>query len=96
MIPLGTIRLEHRTAVHHARNKVRGLTKALGYDPIETTRLTTAISEAARELQQNRLEPSLTVALGMELSPPQLVLDFEYRGEVLGLSRLSGFCGSPV
>jgi signal transduction histidine kinase/CheY-like chemotaxis protein len=91
MIPLGTIRLEHRAAVHHARNKVRGLAKALGYDPIETTRLTTAISEAARELQQNSLEPSVAVALGMELSPPQLVLDFEYRGEMLGLSRLSGF-----
>ena len=31
-------------------NKVRGLALALGYDPIETTRLATAVSEAAREL----------------------------------------------
>jgi two-component system sensor histidine kinase/response regulator len=91
LIPLGTIRLRHRTAVYHVRNKVRGLANALGYSPIETTRLTTAISEAARELQQNCLEPSVAVALAMELSPPQLVLDFEYSGEAPDISRLSGF-----
>jgi signal transduction histidine kinase/DNA-binding response OmpR family regulator len=91
MIALGQIRLEHRTSVYDARNKVRGLANALGYDPIETTRLATAVSEAARELRRNNLEPCIAVALAMELSPPQLVLDFESRGEIPVLARLAGF-----
>ena len=91
MIALGQIRLQHRTSVYDARNKVRGLANALGYDPIETTRLATAVSEAARVLLRNDLESCITVALAMEFSPPQLVLDFEYRGETLEVTGLSGF-----
>jgi len=91
MIALGQIRLEHRTSVYDARNKVRGLANALGYDPIETTRLATAVSEAARELRCNNLEPRIAVALAMELSPPQLVLDFECRGESPEVTGLAGF-----
>jgi signal transduction histidine kinase len=91
MIALGQIRLQHRTSVHDARNKVRGLANALGYDPIETTRLATAVSEAARELHRNNLEPCIAVALATELSPPQLVLDFECRGETPQVAGLAGF-----
>jgi len=91
MIALGQISLQHRTSVHDARNKVRGLAHALGYDPIETTRLATAVSEAARELRRNNLEPCVAVALAMELSPPQLVLDFECRGEPPEAIGLAGF-----
>ena len=91
MIALGQIRLQHRTSVYDARNKVRGLANALGYDPIETTRLATAVSEAARVLRRNNLESCIAVTLAMELSPPQLVLDFECRGESLEATRLAGF-----
>jgi len=91
MIALGQIRLQHRTSVYDARNKVRGLANALGYDPIETTRLATAVSEAARELRRNNLEPCITIALAMELSPPQLVLDFECRDEIPEITGLTGF-----
>ena len=91
MIALGQISLQHRTSVHDARNKIRGLANALGYDPIETTRLATAISEAARELRRNGLDPSIAVALALDLSPPQLVLDFKCRGEIPEFSGLAGF-----
>ena len=94
MIALGQVRLQHRTSVYDARNKVRGLAHALGYDPIETTRLATAVSGAARELRHNNLEPRIAVALAMELSPPQLVLDFECRGAPPQLGELAGFFDS--
>ena len=66
MIALGQISLQHRTSVYDARQKIRGLANALGYDPIETTRLATAVSEAVRELQRNNLESRIAVALAME------------------------------
>ncbi len=91
MIALGQIRLRHPSSVYDARNKVRGLARALGYDPIETTRLATAVSQAARELRHNCREPCITVALGMELSPPQLVLDFECRDAPPEVTGLTGF-----
>ena len=94
MIALGQIRLQHRTSVYDARDKIRGLAQALGYDPIETTRLATAVSEVARELRSRSLEPCLTVSLAMELSPPQLVLDFECRHEFPQIERLTGFFDS--
>ena len=93
MIELGHIRLQHRTAVYDARQKIRGLANALGYDPIGATRLATAISEATRELQRSSREPRIAVALAMELSPPQLILDFEGRGEIPQLAGLAGFFG---
>ena len=91
MIALGQINLQHRTSVYDARQKIRGLASALGYDAIETTRLATAVSEATRELHRNNLESRIAVALAMEFSPPQLVLDFECRGELPEASRLAGF-----
>jgi len=91
MIELGQISLQHRTSVYDARQKVRGLAHALGYDPIETTRLATAVSEAVRELRRNSLEPRISVALAMKLSPPQLILDFECRGETPEAPGLAGF-----
>ena len=94
MIQLGKIQLQHRASVYDARNKIRGLANALGYDPIETTRLATAVSEAARELRSNNLEPCIAVALAMEFSPPQLVLDFECRSEPPAIIGLEGFFDS--
>ncbi len=94
MIELGRICLQHRTAMYDARNKIRGLASALGYDGIETTRLATAVSEATREMRQNGLEPFLSVALATEYSPPQLVLDFECRGGPPAIARLAGFFDS--
>jgi len=91
MIALGRIGLEHAAAVYDARNKVRSLANALGYDPIEATRLATAVSEAARVLRRDGVEPRLAVGLEMEHPPPRLVLDFEARGEVPGLGVLAGF-----
>ena len=94
MIKLGHIRLQHRTAVYDARAKLRGLANALGYDAMEATRLAIAVSEAARTLQRDHHEPRITVALAMELTPPQLVLDFEARDVAPDLIGLSGFFDS--
>ena len=94
MIELGKLHLQHRASVYDARNKIRGLANALGYDPIETTRLVTAVSETARELRCNNRESCIAVALAMEFSPPQLVLDFECRGKHPEVTGLSGFFDS--
>ena len=91
MIELGLIRLQHRSSIFEARNKIRGLADALGYDPIDATRLATAVSEATRELLRSSREPRIAVALAMEISPPQLVLDFEGRGAIPHLAGLAGF-----
>jgi signal transduction histidine kinase/DNA-binding response OmpR family regulator len=91
VIELGRICLQHRTSVHDARTKIRGLAIALGFDAIETTRLATAVSEAARTLRRDHKEPYITVALAMELSPRQLVIDFECRDETPRLFSLRGF-----
>ena len=79
MIDLGHIRLQHPTAVHDARNKVRSLANALGYDAIEATRLAIAVSEASRALIREAHEPRIAVGLEVASSPRQLVLDFEAR-----------------
>ena len=94
MIALGQISLQHRTSMYDARKKIRGLANALGYDPIEATRLATAVSDAARRMQQDTREPRIAVALAMEFSPPQLVLDFECRGEIPEVAGLVGFFDS--
>jgi signal transduction histidine kinase/DNA-binding response OmpR family regulator len=91
MIELGQIRLQYQTSVYDARAKIRGLANALGFDSIETTRLATAVSEAARALRRSGREPRISVALAMEFTPPQLVLDFENRGEPPELIGVSGF-----
>ncbi len=91
MIELGTIDLQHGTAVYDARDKIRGLATALGFDAIETTRLATAVSEAARLLARASLAPELTVYLATDLAPPQLVMEFTSRGSMPGLARLAGF-----
>ena len=90
MISLGTIRLRHQWSVYEARNKIRSLAVALGYNAIDTTRLATAVSEAARELRRADGEPGIGVCLGFDCSPPQLVLDFHCRGEVQ-LPAVMGF-----
>ena len=77
--------------MYDARQKIRGLAHALGFDPIETTRLATAVSEAARELRRNSLEPRISVALATKFSPPQLILDFECRSKTPEVSELAGF-----
>jgi signal transduction histidine kinase/DNA-binding response OmpR family regulator len=94
MIELGHIRLQHQTAVYDARQKIRSLANGLGFDALETTRLTIAVSEAARALQRGDGESRIAVALSMEPSTPQLVLDFETREEAPDLRALSGFFDS--
>ncbi|MDJ0851147.1 MAG: response regulator [Myxococcota bacterium] len=91
MIELGAIRLRHRSSVYEARNKLRGLATALGYDPIDVTRLATAVSEAARELLRGGREPRIAVALEVEQSPRRLILDFECRAATPELASLAGF-----
>ena len=91
MILLGKIRLQHRNSVYDARDKIRGLANALRYDPVETTRLASAVSEFARKLQGDDFEPCISVALAMEFSPPQLVLDFECRRRIPEFTGLNGF-----
>jgi signal transduction histidine kinase/DNA-binding response OmpR family regulator len=92
MIELGHIGLAHPAAVYDARNKIRSLANALGYDELEATRLAIVVSEAARALQASLHEPRIGVGLAMQLSPPQLVLDFEARREEgPELPELAGF-----
>ena len=91
MIKLGHIRLRHQSSIYEARNKIRGLADALGYDPITKTRLATAVSEATRELLRSSREPRIAVGLAMAVSPPQLVLSFEGRGAIPHLVALAGF-----
>ena len=90
MIGLGSITLQHPGAVYDARAKIRGLANALGYDASETTRLATAVSQASRELFRSSVSPRLTVSLAMDLSPPQLVLDFGYLEGQPELRNLEG------
>ena len=91
MIALGQIRIAHPTSVYEARDKVRNLAGALGYDPIETTRLATAVSEAARAMYRGGLESHIVVSLAIDTRSAQLVLDFVCRGELPNLRRLTGF-----
>lgn len=91
MIGLGSINLQHPGAIYDARSKIRGLADALGYDAIDTTRLATAVSQASRELYRNSVSPRITVSLAMDFSPPQLVLDFQYREGEPQLNKLKGF-----
>jgi signal transduction histidine kinase/DNA-binding response OmpR family regulator len=91
VIELGTIRLQSRTAVYDARNKIRGLADTLGYDPIVATRLATAVSEATRALRRDSREPRIAVSLAMDHAPPHLVLDFEARDVTPTLAGLEGF-----
>jgi signal transduction histidine kinase/DNA-binding response OmpR family regulator len=91
MIELGEIRLQHRTAVYDARNKVRNLANALGYSSIEATRLAIAVSEAARVLRRDGQESRIAVSLEIDLSAPRLVLDFEARNASPDLTPLLGF-----
>jgi len=91
MIELGTISLRHQSSVYDARAKIRSLATALGFDAVETTRLATAVSQAARIMRRCDDEPAIAVALGMDLAPPQLALDLLCRGEVPELMALTGF-----
>jgi signal transduction histidine kinase/DNA-binding response OmpR family regulator/HPt (histidine-containing phosphotransfer) domain-containing protein len=91
MIELGQIQLQHGSSVYDARNKIRSLANALGYDPVEATRLASAVSEAARKMRRDNLDPVITIALAMDFSPPQLVLDFESRHQAPCFAGLDGF-----
>jgi len=94
MIELGQIRLQHRTAVYDARNKMRNLANALGYEPIEATRLAIAVSEAARLLRRSDGEARIGISLAMTPPPARLVLEVDIDGASSELARLSGFFDS--
>jgi signal transduction histidine kinase/DNA-binding response OmpR family regulator len=91
MIELGYIRLQHASAVHDARGKLRALAAALGYDDIETTRLAVATSEAARRLRADGGESRIGVGLQVDTAPKQLVIDFETRDAQPALAGLDAF-----
>ena len=96
MISLGHIGIRGESSVYHAREKIRGLSEALGFEPIVVTRLTTAVSEAARQLRGSGGESRIGVSLAMEAPPGCLVLDFESRGSMPPLSDLAGFFDSMI
>ena len=91
MIDLGQICCRHPASVYEARRKIRGLAEALGYDPIETTRLATAVSQAVRQLQREQSEPRVVVGLATDCAGGQLVLDFEGRGTPTDMPALAAF-----
>jgi signal transduction histidine kinase/DNA-binding response OmpR family regulator len=91
MIDLGQICCRHPASVYEARRKVRGLAQALGYDPIETTRIATAVSQAVRQLRREQREPRVVVGLATDGAGGQLVIDFEGRGEPPGMPGLGAF-----
>jgi hypothetical protein len=74
MIDLGQICCRHPASVYEARRKVRGLAQALGYDPIETTRIATAVSQAVRQLRREQREPRVVVGLATDGAGGQLVI----------------------
>jgi signal transduction histidine kinase/DNA-binding response OmpR family regulator len=90
MIDLGQICCRFPAAVYEARGKIRGLAQALGYDPIETTRIATAVSQAVRVLQREQLEPRMVIGLTAD----RLVIDFEGRGLPPSLPGLAAFFDS--
>ncbi len=91
MIELGRIPLDHNRSVYDARHKIRVLASALGFDPIQTTRLSTAISTAARTLATEDGKAGISVALANEQAAPQLVLDLEYPGKPPSFTNLNAF-----
>ena len=91
MITFGTIRLRHRSSIVDARNKIRGLADALGYDPIASTRLATAVSQASRVLLADSDDSRISVALDPATAAPRLIVDFEARPSIPRLSGISGF-----
>ena len=91
MIELGRIPLSHDRSVYDARNKIRVLADALGFDSIQTTRLATAISTAARALATENGSAGIHVALATEHAPPQLILELEGSGGAQSLNGLSAF-----
>ena len=91
MIDLGRISLEHTSSVYDARRKIRQLADALGFDDIQGTRLATAVSEATRKLRGTGSPSWIRVALAVDATPPQLVLDFESEGPGAAFHALAGF-----
>lgn len=91
MIELGRIPLTHSRSAYDARNKIRALAGALGFDPIQTTRLATAVSTAARELAAADSSSGIRVALAADMMPPQLVLDLEFQGARPAMNGLEVF-----
>ncbi len=90
MIELGVIRLADARSVHAARNKIRALAAALGFDAVGTTRIATGVSEAARVLAQSDPQARIVVSLALDSTPRRLVLDFEQRAWGDRLPSVSG------
>ena len=62
MIELGHIHLQHQGSVYDARNKIRGLANALGYDAIGATRLATAMRGSRLLRCSSRVASEMAVA----------------------------------
>ncbi len=91
MIDLGELSLQHRSSAIDARNKIRSLAIAVGFDDVRATRLATATSEAARVLCDSNHNPRLKLYLLPSDTTPALIMDFEHCGDPPDLAILKHF-----
>ena len=91
MIDLGELTLHHRSSVIDARNKIRNLAIAAGFDDVRSTRLASATSEAARVLCDANQNPRILIHLLPGDATPSLIIDYEHRGEPPNLAILEHF-----
>ena len=91
MIDLGELSLLHRSSVIDARNKVRSLAIAMGFDDLQATRLAAATSEAARVLCDYNQNPRIQIRLLPSEATPALAMDFQHRGDLPNLAMLEHF-----
>ena len=91
MIDLGKLNLQYRSSVIDARNKMRSLAIAAGFDDVRATRLAAATSEAARVLCDFNQNPRIQIRLMPRDATPALIIDFQHRGDPLNLAMLEHF-----
>ncbi len=91
MIDLGELSLHYRSSVIDARNKIRSLAIAAGFDDVRATRLAAATSEAARVLCDINQNPRIQIRLLPCDTTPALIIDFEHRGKPPNLAMLDHF-----
>jgi sigma-B regulation protein RsbU (phosphoserine phosphatase) len=99
VISLGSIPIRGEASVRETRSKVRAVTAAMADDDVESTRLATATSEAARRYLQEGRSPRLELSFEVRRDHTLLLLDFVDPHAAPDLSGLAGFferIGPPV
>ncbi len=91
MTDLGRIVLRDPASIFDARRKIRALATALGFTPVEATRLGIGTSEAVRVLLAAGGNPAIEVALLDDGTAPALQLAFTRSGAAPDLSALAAF-----